>query len=62
MFWIALLGLSLSWMLAKLGFLSATVGILTLVVKVLLTVLVLGSIAAMILWLRRKSSDPTDKQ
>lgn len=62
MFWIALLGLSLSWLLTKLGFMSATVGILTLVIKVLLIVLVLGSITAMILWLRSKTSGSANKQ
>lgn len=62
MFWIALLGLSLSWFLIKLGFLSAKVGILTLVIKVLLIVFVIGSIVAMILWLSKKTSVPADKQ
>ncbi|HRK40403.1 MAG TPA: hypothetical protein PK347_18660, partial [Burkholderiaceae bacterium] len=45
MFWIAFLGLSFSWMLIKLGFLSATVGILAFVVKLLLFVIVAGLIA-----------------
>ncbi len=55
MFWIALLGLTLSWLLTKLGFLSATVAVLTLALKVLLIVLVIGVITAMVLWFRRKT-------
>lgn len=56
MFWIALLGLTLSWLLTKLGFLSATVAVLTLAPsKVLLIVLVIGVITAMVLWFRRKT-------
>lgn len=62
MFWIALLGLSLSWFLVKLGFLSAKVGLLTALVKVLLIVFFIGSIVALILWLCIKTSDPVDKQ
>ena len=55
MFWIALLGLTLSWLLTKLGFLSATVGVLTLALKVLLIVLVIGAITTTMLWFRRKT-------
>ena len=55
MFWIALLRLTLSWLLTKLGFLSATVAVLTLALKVLLIVLVIGVITAMVLWFRRKT-------
>ena len=62
MFWIALLGMSLSWFLVKLGFLSAKVGILTLVIKVLLIILVIGSVIAMILWLGKKTSISENKQ
>lgn len=55
MFWIALLGLTLSWLLTKLGFLSATVAVLTLALKVLLIVLVIGAITTTMLWFRRKT-------
>lgn len=57
MFWIALLGLSFSWMLIKLGFLSATAGILAFVVKLLLFVIVAGLIGAVWLLLSKKSTD-----
>ena len=60
MFWIALLGLTLSWLLTKLGFLSATVAVLTLALKVLLIVLVIGVITAMVLWFRRKTLGNAD--
>jgi hypothetical protein len=56
MFWIALLGLSFSWMLIKLGFLSATAGILAFVVKLLLFVIVAGLIAVAWFWLRKNST------
>jgi flagellar motor component MotA len=46
MFWIALLGLSLAWMMIKLGFLSATASMLMFVVKVLLFVILVGFIMA----------------
>ena len=62
MFWIALLGLTLSWLLTKLGFLSATVGVLTLVIKAMLIVLFIGVIATMILWVRRRTSGRAEKQ
>jgi hypothetical protein len=62
MFWIALLGLSLSWMLAKLGFLSATVGIMSMVIKLLLIAILVGSIAAVWFWFRRKMSSAAAKQ
>lgn len=57
MFWIALLGLSFSWMLIKLGFLSATAGILAFVVKLLLFVIVVVLIGAVWFWLSKKSTD-----
>lgn len=56
MFWIAILGISFSWLLAKFGFLSATVGILTLVIKLLLIALLIGSVSAAWFWLRKKTS------
>jgi len=43
MFWIAALGATLSWMLIKLGVMSATVGFLSLALKLLL-VLVVGAV------------------
>lgn len=62
MFWIALLGLSFSWMLIKLGFLSATVGILTTAVKLLLIAILVGSIAAVWFWYRKKISASADRR
>ena len=62
MFWIAVFGLVLSWMLTKFGVLSATVGILTLLIKLLLFAILIGSIAATWLWIRRKTSRPADKR
>lgn len=56
MFWIAFLGLALSWMLIKLGFLSATAGILAFVVKLLLFAIFAGLIAGVWFWLRKKST------
>jgi len=56
MFWIAFLGLAFSWMLIKLGFLSATAGILVFVVKLLLFVIFAGLVAAAWFWLRKKRS------
>lgn len=61
MFWIAFLGLAFSWMLIKLGFLSATAGILAFVVKLLLFVIVVGLIAAAWFWLRKKSTGNPSK-
>jgi hypothetical protein len=61
MFWIALLGLTLSWLLTKLGFLSATVGVLTLVIKFMVIVLLIGALTAVILWLRKKTSSHVKK-
>jgi type III secretory pathway component EscR len=54
MFWIAFLGLVFSAVLIKLGFLSATAGILAFVVKLLLFVIVTGLIVAAWFWLRKK--------
>ena len=56
MFWIAFLGLAFSSMLIKLGFLSATAGILAFVVKLLLFVIVAGLIVAAWFWLRKKGT------
>lgn len=61
MFWIAFLGLALSVMFIKLGFLSATAGILAFVVKLLLFVIVVGLIAAAWFWLSKKSTDSPSK-
>lgn len=62
MFWIAILGISFSWLLSKFGFLSATVGILTMVIKLLLIAILFGSITAAWFWLRKKTSGTADKQ
>jgi hypothetical protein len=61
MFWIAFLGLAFSGMFIKLGFLSATAGILAFVVKLLLLVIVVGLIAAVWFWLRKKSTGSPSK-
>lgn len=60
MFWIAVLGLSMSWALTKFGALSATVGILTLAIKLLLIAFIVSFIAAVFFWLRKKISQPSD--
>lgn len=62
MFWIATLGLSFSWLLIKFGILSASVGILTMVIKLLVIAILVGSIAAAWFWPRKKTSGPADKQ
>ena len=62
MFWIAIFGLFFSWLLIKLGVLSATVGILTMAIKLLLIAILVGSIAAAWFWLRKKTSGTADKQ
>ena len=62
MFWIAIFGLFFSWLLIKLGVLSATVGILTMAIKLLLIPILVGSIAAAWFWLRKKTSGTADKQ
>lgn len=62
MFWIALLGLSFSWMLIKLGSLSATVGILAIVAKMLLIAILVGSLAAVWVWFRGKNPGSADKR
>jgi flagellar motor component MotA len=46
MFWIAFLAVALSWMMIKLGILSATASVLMFVVKLLLLVILGGLIAA----------------
>ncbi|MBK7655876.1 MAG: hypothetical protein IPJ18_13130 [Betaproteobacteria bacterium] len=48
-------------MFIKLGFLSATAGILAFVVKLLLLVIVVGLIAAVWFWLRKKSTGSPSK-
>ena len=62
MFWIGFFGLTLTWLLTKLGFLSATVGILTMVIKLLIAAIVLGSIAAAWYFLRSKVTAAADKK
>lgn len=53
MFWIAILGLALSWMMIQLGILSATASLLMLVVKLLLFVILAGLIVTA--WSRFRS-------
>lgn len=62
MFWIAIFGFFLVWMLTKFGVLSATVGILAMVIKMLLIVLLIGAVAAGWFWLRKKNPGATAKQ
>ena len=62
MFWIAFIVISLSWVLTKFGALSATVGILTLVIKVLVLVILIGAVATAGFWLRKKISKPAGGQ
>lgn len=54
MFWIAFLGIAFSWMLIKLGVLSATASFLTFVIKFLLLFLCVGTIAGVWFWWRSK--------
>lgn len=54
MFWIAVLGGALSWMLVKLGAMSATVGFLGLALKLLLLLLIVSVIAGTWARARRK--------
>ena len=56
MFWIAFLGLAFSSMLIKLGFLSATVGILSFVVKLLVLALFAGLVAGAWLWFSKQTA------
>ncbi|MBS7780080.1 hypothetical protein [Acidovorax sp. CCYZU-2555] len=62
MFWVAIFGAFLFWVLTKFGVLSATVGILTMVIKLLLTAILVGLAAVAWFWLRKKTSAPADKQ
>lgn len=62
MFWIALLGMSLSWVLIKLGFLSATVGVMSTVIKLLLIAILIGATGGTLFWCRNKISRPTDRR
>lgn len=56
MFWIAVLGGALSWMLVKLGAMSATAGFLSAALKSSLLLLLLVSVIAGIgAWVRRKA-------
>lgn len=55
MFWIAILVFSMSWMLIKLGFLSATAGVLMFVIKLLVFVIIVGLIAIAWSWIRGKA-------
>lgn len=61
MFWIATLGFSLSWMMIKLGFLSATASILMFVVKLLIFVIFIGLIAVAWYRFRNKATDTTSQ-
>ncbi|MGV0960493.1 MAG: hypothetical protein ACOYB1_11720 [Limnohabitans sp.] len=61
MFWIAILGLALSWMMIKLGFLSATASILAFVVKLLLFVILAGVIAVVWSKLRSKATGTSNQ-
>lgn len=62
MFWIAIFGFFLFWMLTKFGALSATVGILAMVIKLLLIVLLIGAFAVVWSWLRKRNPGTTAKQ
>ncbi len=55
MFWIATIGLALSWMLIKLGIMSATASFLTIALKLALTLMVIGFLISAWVWFRRKS-------
>ena len=55
MFWIAILVFSMSWMLIKLGFLSATAGVLIFGIKLLVLMIIAGLIAIVWLWTRGKA-------
>jgi hypothetical protein len=55
MFWIAVLGLALSWMLVKLGVMSATAGFLTIALKLALALMIIGGLIGAWAWFRRKS-------
>lgn len=61
MFWIAILGLSFSSMLIKLGHVSATASILTFVVKLLIFGIFVGLLTAAWFWYRKKNADAADK-
>lgn len=54
MFWMALVFLSLSWVLTKFGVLSATVSFLTIAIKLLLVLGLLGMLVAVFFFWRRK--------
>jgi hypothetical protein len=58
MFWIAFLALALSWMMIKLGFLSATASMLMFVVKLLLLVILVGFLVLVWTRVRGKASEP----
>lgn len=60
MFWIAILGFGLSWVLVKLGFLTATTSFMALVIKLLVLVIIAG--VAAYLWTKfRKRAPSTQK-
>ena len=54
MFWITVMGLALSWMLIKLGMLSATANFLMMGLKMALALLVIGGVIGVWAWLRRR--------
>lgn len=61
MFWIAFLVMAFSWVLTKFGFLSATVGILSFAVKLLLVVIFVGTVAAFICFNAKKTQSDINK-
>jgi hypothetical protein len=62
MFWIAMLVFGFSWVLIKLGFLSATTGFLVFIIKVLIFVIVVGAIAFVWMKLRKKDKNKESDQ
>lgn len=62
MFWIAMLVFGFSWVLIKLGFLSATTGFLVLIIKVLIFMIVVGVIAFVWMKLRKKDKNKDPNQ
>jgi uncharacterized membrane protein len=61
MFWITFLVMAFSWMLTKLGFLSATVGILSFAVKLLLIAIFVGTVAAVFCSTAKKNQSDINK-
>ncbi len=61
MFWIAFLGLSLSWMLVRLGVMSTTVNFLMMGLKLMLVLMVIGGVIGAWAWFRRRFSNDRNK-